>query len=216
MTTESETVEQLIDLVEGRLPKATAERLVHEMASDPAMSETHAWLAEFAALASRTTLVSPPSSTRARLESLLPQHRPLSDALDRVADYIGRLVRDVGAHPVVAGARGAALDARRQLLFDIGDDVELAIDLRPLTDSVVVSGQVLGDEPTRLARLVSDESTVEANTDDLGEFTAQAPRTSFLRLDLLDGQRLTTVDLTPFLDDAAGPPNTSSRHQEQS
>jgi hypothetical protein len=210
MPTNSEAMEDLIELLEGRVSDDEAQRIRTRVATDLSWAGAYTWLTDFLALANQSSLVSPPPSTRAVLDNLIPQQHPLTDALDRFADYVGRLMRDVRAGPVVAGARGTALDAKRHLLFDIGDGAELALHLYTTTASLAVSGQVLAESPSRLMRLVGDESTVEVSTDEFGEFTTTILATSFLLLEISDGQRTTAVDLTSFLDHAGGPAATTA------
>lgn len=214
MPTDSEAMEELIELLEGHVSDQEAQRILARVEADPSWSGAYTWLADFLTLANRSSLVSPPPSTRAVLDNLIPQHHPLADSLDRFVDYVGRLVRDVRAGPAIAGARGTALDSRRHLLFDIGDDAELALQLHTTADSLVVSGQVLSDGPSRRIRLVGDDLAVDVSTDEFGEFTTTTAVTSFLLLEIIDGQRTTALDLTPFLDHASESITTASSDPE--
>jgi hypothetical protein len=214
MPTDSEVIEELIELLEGHVSDQEAQRILARVGADPSWSGAYTWLADFLTLANRSSLVSPPPSTRAVLDNLIPQHHPLADSLDRFVDYVGRLVRDVRAGPAIAGARGTALDSRRHLLFDIGDDAELALQLHTTADSLVVSGQVLSDGPSRRIRLVGDDLAVDVSTDEFGEFTTTTAVTSFLLLEIIDGQRTTALDLTPFLDHASESITTASSDPE--
>jgi hypothetical protein len=203
MPTNTEAMEELIELLEGHASDQEAQRILARVATDPSWSAAYTWLSDFLAMANRTSLVSPPPSTRAVLDDLIPQRHPLSDALDRFAEAVGRLVRDVRAGPAFAGARGTALDAKRHLLFDVGDGDELALQLHTTAATLFVSGQILSDRPSRLIRMVGDESTIDVSTDEFGEFAASTAITSFLLLEIVDGQRTTALDMTPFLDHAS-------------
>ncbi len=214
MPTNSEAMEDLTELLEGHVSDQEQQRILARVAADPSWAEAYTWLTDFLALAKRSSLVSPPPSTRAVLDNLIPQQHPLSDALDRFADYVGRPVRDVRAGPAVAGARGTALDAKRHLLFDIGDGAELALQLHTTAASLVVSGQTLSDNPSRLIRFVGDESAVEVSTDEFGEFATTTAATSFLLLEISDGKRTTALDLTSFLDHAGDSITTASPDPE--
>lgn len=202
MATHNPRFEKLVDLVEGRLTNDEAERIAAQIKSSSDLHVIHLWLRDFVAQAEQTTLVAPPATTRAALSDLLPPRNRASDARDRVVEHIGRLIRDVRAGPAFAGARGAVVDSGRQLLFDIGDDTDVMVQLQTGASEVRVSGQVLGDDPVRQLRLLWDDSSIELDTDEFGEFSTTVPTTTSLQMELASATQRARVDLTLFLDSA--------------
>jgi hypothetical protein len=204
MTTPNTKFEQLLDLAEGRLTKERAQQLTDEIAADADLRALHEWVSNFRSMAERTTLVPAPTSTRAKLVGLLPPPRRIGDAVDQVIDFVGKLIRDVTAGPAFAGARGAALDSTRQLLFHGGDDSDVAIQLNFTNDTIHISGQLLADEPAGVVQVASDTSVAHAWTDEFGEFatTIEAPTSLQLQISTTAGR--IHIDLTPYLD-PAGP-----------
>jgi hypothetical protein len=202
MPDRSPQLDELLDLIEGRLSSADAARVRGLVAADPALADAQAWLSEFLALAARTQLVVPPLVTRSALEGLLPDQHRLSDALDRVSAYVAKLIREVGGGaPVFAGARGVAEAHHVQLLFDGGNDTDVMVHLEHRNGAIVVSGQVLADDPARDVTLVGDYATTAIATNEFGEFSVEtSPSSSFLRLELAGLSQRTLIDLTTYLD----------------
>ena len=217
MTNSSASTEQLIDLAEGRLDEAQTQQVLAQIAHDPASRDAHAWVSNFVSVSQQATLQSPPASTRAMLEGLLPQRPRLTDELARMVSYVARLIRDVPAGHAFAGARSAAIDSKRELLFDVGDGADLMLQLEMTTDAVRISGQILAGDPAWRVLLVSEHATIETAADEFGEFAASVPATAFLRLDLVADSHQSSVDLTPYLDAAQGPSGqTTAPPQETS
>lgn len=202
MTTQNAKLEELLDLVEGRLSEEQARQLTEEIEADPELQAAHRWVRNFESMAARTTLVPAPPSTHAMLVGLLPQPRRIGDTLDQFVDFVGRLIRDVAVGPTLAGARGVALDSKRQLLFDAGDDTDVTIELSFSVDAVLVSGQLLADYPAADVLVIGDQSTIELSTDAYGEFSSEIPRPMSLRLQITTTSRRVELDLTPYLDPA--------------
>ena len=207
MTTQNAKLEQLLDLVEGRLSQDQALRLTAEIDDDPELRAAHEWVRNFRSMAERTTLVSAPASTRAMLSGLLPEPRTASKAVDQLIEFVGRMVRDVPAGPAFAGARGVSLDSKRQLMFDAGDDTDIAIELHLAGDVLRVSGQLLADDPTGAVLMTTDQSTVDLVADDYGEFSTTIPLPAALQLTITTTLKRTHLDLTPYLDPAGSAPH---------
>jgi hypothetical protein len=201
MTTQNAKFEQLLDLVEGRLTQDQAQHLTDEIAADAELRALHQWVSNFQSMAERTILVPAPPSTRAKLIELLAQPRRIGEAVDQVIDFVGRLIRDVVAGPAYAGARGATLDATRQLLFD-GGDADVAVELKFSNDVIHISGQLLTDDPTGDVQVASDTSIASPSIDEFGEFatTIEAPTSLQLQISTIRGR--IHIDLTPYLDPA--------------
>lgn len=204
MTTQNAKFEQLLDLVEGRLTQDQARLRTDEIAADPELRALHQWVSTFRSMAERTTLVPAPASTHAMLIELLPRPHRLGDAVDQVIDFVGRLIRDVADGPAFAGARGAALDSKHQLLFAGGDDTDVAVELNFSNEVIHISGQLLTDDPTGDVQVASDTSTANVSIGEFGEFstTIQAPTSLQLQISTTSGR--IHIDLTPYLD-PAGP-----------
>jgi hypothetical protein len=205
MTTQNAKFEQLVDLVEGRLPHDQAQQLADEVAADPELRALHQWVSNFRSMAERTTLVPAPASTHAMLIELIPRPRRIGDAVDHVIDLVGRLIRDVTAGPAFAGARGAALDSTRQLLFNGGDGADVAVQLNFGNDVIDISGQLLADDPAGDVQIVSDISIANPAIDEFGEFSTTIQATTSLQLQISTTAGRIHIDLTPYLDPASPP-----------
>ena len=202
MTRQNAELEQLLDLVEGRLSQEQARQLTEVIEADPELQAAHQWVRNFESMAARATLVPAPASTHAMLAGLLSQPRRTGDTLDQLIDFVGRLIRDVAVGPTFAGARGVALDSKRQLLFDAGDETEVSVALDFSADAVLVSGQLLADELAGEVLVTGDRSTVELSINGYGEFSLEIPRPMSLQLHITTTSRRIHLDLTPYLDPA--------------
>lgn len=211
MAGNDDILEQVMDVLEGRVQGDAAHAVLDRIATEPAWQQAHAWATEFLAVSASSTLQTPPPSTRTMLEGLLPARPTFADSVgdvvrDAVRDAIrsfATLLRDVPAGAAFAGARGAG--TRRQLLFGIVDGTDLAIELDVLADRILISGQLLGPDPAGTIDVIGTDAgeTGTSGTvriDELGEFAIDLAATSFLRLDLTTTNHRTSVDLTPFLD----------------
>ena len=207
MTTQHDKLEQLLDLVEGRLSHDEVLRLTAEIDADPELSAAHEWVRNFRSMAERTTLVPVPTSTRSMLTSLLPEPRPTRPTLGQLVDIVARLIRDVTAGPAFAGARGVALDSKHQLLFDAGDDTDVTIELEFTGDALRVSGQLLADDAVAAVLLTGDRFTDQLETDENGEFSTTVPVPMSLQLSITTTSQHIHLDLTPYLDPAGSAPN---------
>jgi hypothetical protein len=159
----------------------------------------------------RIVLVAPQPATRTAVEAMLPQRHRITDAVDRVIAYAGRLIGDVPAGSSFAGARGTAVDNQRHLMFDVGEGVDLLVQLRFDGAHLHLSGQVLADAPTADVALVGDHGATTAVVDEFGEFETVLDTTTALRLDLTVSGTRRAVDLTPYLDPARSPDDVPSR-----
>jgi hypothetical protein len=200
MSINDKLFEQLVDVAEGRVTGPEADGVLDQVAADPALADARRWVTQFLAAAQGTSLVEVPGSTRAMLESLLPARRTLADGVRDAVGSLARLVRDVPAGAAFAGARGAA-STRRQLQFAMADGIDLALELEFHSDNLLMTGQLLGGELAYEVELTSDQPTITASSDEVGEFAASLPSVSFLRLDLVSADGRTAIDLTPFLDE---------------
>lgn len=207
MTTQNAKLEQLLDLVEGRLSQKQARHLTEEIEADPELQAAHQWVRNFESMAARTTLLPAPASTHATPARLLPQPRRIGDTFDQLVDFVGRLIRDVAVGPTFAGARGVSLDSKRQLLFDAGDDTDVTVELDFSADAALVSGQLLADELAGEVLVTGDRSTAELSINGYGEFSSEIPRSTSLQLQITTSSRRIQLDLTPYLD----PAGTSTR-----
>lgn len=205
MTTPTTKLEELLDLVEGRLRTDRARQLTEEIDADPELHAAHRWVLSFESMAARTTLVPAPRSTHAMLADLVPQLPRIGDNLDQFVDFVARLIRDVAVGPTFAGARGVTLDPKRQLLFDVGGDSNLTVDLDFSADRVLVSGQLLANDPAATVVVTGDQPPIELPTDEFGEFCTEILKPTSLRLQITTASRRAQLDLTPYLD-PAGPP----------
>lgn len=204
--TPHEHLEQLLDLVEGRLDDDDARRLRVELEVDPRLRATLDWVTDFRSLAQRTTLMPAPASTRRMLVELLPQPRTVIAAAGGVVDIVARLIRDVTAGPRFAGARGAALDSKRQLLFG-ADDTDVAIELEFVGDALCVSGQLLSEDTAAVVTLTGDGSTTDLETDGNGEFSTTIHVPTAVQLSIRTTSQHIHLDLTPYLDPAGSAPH---------
>ena len=202
MTTQHDKLEQLLDLVEGRLSHDEVLRLTLEINADPELSAAHEWVRNFRSMAERTTLVPAPAATRTMLTRLLPEPRPTGTAVGQFLDIVAKLIRDVTAGPSFAGARGVALDSKRQLLFGADDDTDISIELEFIGDALRVSGQLLADDAVAALSLTGDGSTAELETDGNGEFSTTIPVPTSVQLSITTTSQHIHLDLTPYLDPA--------------
>ncbi len=200
MSDNNTSFEKILDLVEGRLSETEAEHVVARIADDPAIGGAQEWITNFVSMSQQSVLQAPSASTRAALEDLLPLRPTVAEGVQRIVFYVAQLVRDVPMGQAFAGSRSAAIDAPRQLLFDVGSGADLMLHLDLSSDRVVISGQILGDEPAWHVRLEADDVSVELAADEFGEFSSRIAATAFLRIDLTSANQATTIDLTPFLD----------------
>ena len=207
MTTQQDKLEQLLDLVEGRLSHDEVVRLTAEIEADPEFSAAQEWVRNFRSMSERTTLVPAPASTRTMLTRLLPEPRPTSTAVGQFLDIVAKLIGDVTAGPRFAGARGVALDSKRQLLFGAGNDTDVTIELEFIADALRVSGQLLADDAVATISLTGDQSVAEFETDVSGEFSTTIPVPTAAQLSITTTSQHIHVDLTPYLDPAG-----SARH----
>lgn len=164
--------DQLLDLVEGRLDRQRAAALQQRIDAG-AGAATVAWLARFHRTAGHTSFVTPPAELLDRLHAMMPARPgPLERLAGAARSWTARLVEDLTAGPLLAGARGAQLDHARQLLFEAGDgtDVVLRGTRRP-DGTLHLDGQVLAEDPRRALRLQLADAELSADTDEFGEFT---------------------------------------------
>ena len=207
MTTQQDKLEQLLDLVEGRLSHDEVVRVNAEIEADPEFSAEHQWVRNFRSMSERTTLVPAPASTHTMLTRLLPEPRPTSTAVGQFLEIVAKLIRDVTAGPSFAGARGVALDAKRQLLFGAGDDTDITIELEFIADALRVSGQLLADDAVAAISLTGDGSVAEFETDGNGEFSTTIPVPTSAQLSITTTAQNIHLDLTPYLDPAGSAPH---------
>ena len=207
MTTQPAKLEQLLDLVEGRLSHDEVVRLTTELEADPEFSAAHEWVRKFLSMSERTTLVPAPASTHTMLTRLLPEPRPTITPVRQFLDIVAKLIRDVTGGPRFAGARGVALDSKRQLLFGAGNDTDVTIELEFIADALRVSGQLLTDDAVAAISLTGDHSAAEFKTDVSGEFSTTIPVPTSAQLSITTTSQHIHLDLTPYLDPAG-----SARH----
>jgi len=201
MTTQQHKFEQLLDLVDGRLPEDEVPRLTAEIEADTALAADHEWARTFRAMSQGTTLVPAPARTRAMLEDLLPQSRPFGRAVRQLQEVIATLVLDVTAGPRFAGARGLAVgSSKRQLLFGAGVDSDVTVDLEFTAGTLRVSGQLLADDVVATVSLTGDQSVAQFATNGSGEFSGTIPMPTSAQLSIITASQHIHIDLTAYLE----------------
>ena len=70
--------EEIIDVADGRVQGDAAASVLARVQADPELHQFHAWVTEFLATSAANPLETPPASTRAMLERLLPPRRTLA------------------------------------------------------------------------------------------------------------------------------------------
>ncbi len=153
------SLEQLLDLVEGRLDPEHARLVERTLTGEHA--ETMRWLDWFRYTASTVRFTGPSPELVGRLHAMVPARPGL---LERLTGRLrsATLVELSNGGPLVAGARGATTEPARQLLFETPDGTDVVLRLSNLADGGVrIDGQVLADQPDR--------------TDEFGEFGLEVP-----------------------------------------
>jgi hypothetical protein len=195
-------VERILDLIEGRLQGPEAEALQLRIASEPALAEINAWHGRFQQITAPLAFAVVPTATHDALEQLLPKQHPVSDAIGKASLYVSRLLRDLSAGPAFAGARTGGRQTSRQLLFAIGDDAELMIQIEatgPGTNRRQIVAQVLAPDPVCAVQVIDASSTTAVVTDEFGQFSFELPDTTDLRLEIVGADHRSVVDLTSYL-----------------
>lgn len=199
MAGKEDILEQVIDVLEGRVQGDEAADVLARVASEPDWAAAHEWVRSFLESSRGATLTAVPPSTRAMLERLLPPRRTVGDDVRDVVHSIARLVRDRPGGVAFAGARGAAGTAR-QVHFAANDDLDIVLDLETVDGQLRLSGQLLGADTAGRVVAISDHPALAVDVDEFGEFQMTLPSSSFLRLDVVVSAHHTTLDLTALLD----------------
>lgn len=172
--------EQLVDLVEERLPRhGVADARAH-LATCPRCGDDVAWLNQTVALMRSDDLEEAPAHVVARAVRLLrpvaPSHSPTLKERVRAA-----LSFDSRQSAPAFGLRSGQAETR-QLLFSAGA-YDLDIRVAPAGALWIVSGQVLGLPASGRIELRGEQSVMEVDLTALSEFVLPAaPEGSYLLL----------------------------------
>ncbi|MGD9752552.1 MAG: hypothetical protein AB7W59_16315 [Acidimicrobiia bacterium] len=167
------SLEQLLDLVEGRLDPEHARLVERTLTGEHA--ETMRWLAWFRDTASTVRFTGPSPELVGRLHAMVPARPGL---LERLTGRLrsATLVELSNGGPLVAGARGATTEPARQLLFETPDGTDVVLRLSNLADGGVrIDGQVLADQPDRDVAFLAGPFEQLVRTDEFGEFGLEVP-----------------------------------------
>jgi hypothetical protein len=145
-------------------------------------------LEHFRVVAGRHTLEEPPVEVRDRLLHVFAEWseaRPPAATESPIRRFVAELVRDLGATPVVAGARGAG--GTRQLLHRWPEgEVTWAVQ-QPAPDGLRIVGQILTAAPEarwQVSCVVDGAVAARVDADAAGEFDVALPAAATLAVHL--------------------------------
>ncbi len=159
------TYEQLVDLVEGRLPQTQHAALLAQVQSDPQLNAEYARLSRLIALMRADDSVDAPEAVVQRAVKLFHARAALQPGLLR--QLAALLTFDSAQAPLAVGLR-SALAGPRQLLFS-AETCDIDVRLSPAGDNWMIRGQVLGEEAPGVVRLNPSGAQAELNA--LSEFS---------------------------------------------
>lgn len=183
-TSNSIAFEQLVDLVEGRLPAEAEAALRARIATQPEAAAELAWLERTIDLMRSDTMEDAPSHVIARALRLMRPQRP-SEAPGILRRLLATLTFDSQQMPLAAGIR-AGQSGVRQLLFSAEDRV-LDVRIAPSGTQWIVSGQVLGPDTSGQIELLGAAGAVQAELNALSEFVLPAVPAGSYQLTLRQG-----------------------------
>lgn len=159
--------EQLVDLVEGCLPPGEVDPALGHLSTCARCAGEKAWLERIIGLMRTDTSEDAPPAVIARARRLF-QPRAVSVPTGR--RRIAALLQfDSLQRPLALGVRSAQ-PATRQLLLK-AESFDLDVRITPTRAAWQVAGQVLGLEASGQVELQGDTATVQADLNDLGEFS---------------------------------------------
>jgi hypothetical protein len=178
---ESWTVTQLMDWLEGRLPAEEARVMadaVGAVQADSSLTATVNWLRAFLDVAQSTVLVEPPLELSRRAVSYLQFSIQTQRPVGWLQRLVATLTSDSWQRPSLVGVRHAGLGAApRQLVYEVATaDIILDTQVGRTRDSFNISGQIFpndGADPASFTvQLLSQEiESALRYTDEVGKFT---------------------------------------------
>ena len=173
---ELKITEQLLDLAEGRLGVAEA-TLVRRTAAEQGRTADLEWIESFVRRSSVVVVGDPPADLRSRLVAEYATWAAERRAPSLVERIVGT-VRSFGAPaggPALAGLRGAAAPAGRQLVL-AGGPLEIVFQVEEHDGETRIDGQVLAlvDDAVVdgvMELRIGDAVVASAPVDDIGDFS---------------------------------------------
>ena len=172
---------QLVDWVEGRLPKKEAQAVEEQVAvADSATLADIAWLRKFVRATEDSVLESPPPDVRSTLIARFKAHAEGRRSPWLLKRIVATLTFDDGLRPA-AGVRSAgAQGVRRQLVYS-ADAIDVALNFlsRARGKNFDLNGQVLSHNDVELGSFIvqllqSETEFAITTTDDLGGFAIES------------------------------------------
>jgi anti-sigma factor RsiW len=165
--------EQLVDLVDGRLPAEDQSQIVAHLAACPQCTAEKAWLERVIGLMRTDTTESAPPVVIARtLKLFTSRQQPAAPEPRQRRRIFASLWLDNAMPPLAFGLRSGQAEARQRLYSAGSYDLDLR--LKPVNQEWVVSGQLLGAAASGTAKLLGDAAQVESELNALSEFTFSA------------------------------------------
>jgi hypothetical protein len=159
--------ERLVDLADGRLPPAEQSQWLVHVASCARCAAEKAWLERVIGLMRADTSEDAPPAVIARARRLFQARAaPASTEQRRIPALVHF---DSRQRPVALGIRSGQPAARQLLLKAEGYDLDVRI--TPTGADWQVSGQLLGPDTNGQVELQGVAGTVQAELNDLGEFS---------------------------------------------
>jgi hypothetical protein len=159
--------ERLVDLVEGRLSPAEQTPLLAHLSTCPRCTAEKAWLEQVIGLMRTDTSEDAPPAVITRARRLFqPQAAPAPLERRRI---LALLHFDSRQQPLALGMRSGS-PAGRQLLFK-AEEYDLDVRITPAGSDWQVSGQLLGPDTHGQVELQSAAGMIQAELNDLGEFS---------------------------------------------
>lgn len=156
--------ERLADLVEGRLPPAEQSQLLIHLSGCDRCAAEKAWLEQVIGLMRTDTTEDAPSAVIARARRLFqPQVAPTKRRVPALVYFDSR------GRPLALGVRSGQ-PAAWQLLLKAGD-YDLDMRITPVDAAWQISGQLLGPDTNGQIELQGDAGVVQADLNNLGEFS---------------------------------------------
>lgn len=161
------TTEQLLDLIENRLPPAEEAAVRARLAVDPAAQAELQSLAELINLMRDDDSVDAPEYVIARAVRLIRPIAP-APAPNLFRRIVATLLRDSRQMPLAAGLR-AAQTTPRSLAYS-ADEYELDVQIMSRAGFWQVRGQIFGADLAGVVTLANADQSVQAPINELGEF----------------------------------------------
>ncbi|MCK6626265.1 MAG: hypothetical protein L6R45_13955 [Anaerolineae bacterium] len=159
--------ERLVDLVEGRLSPVEHDQALGHVSTCARCAAEKTWLDQVIGLMRSDTSEDAPPAVITRARRLFQSRAaPIPTGRRRISAL---LQFDSLQRPLALGIRSDQ-PAARQLLLK-AENFDLDVRITPIRSAWQVSGQILGLETSGQVELQSETATVQAELNDLGEFT---------------------------------------------